>query len=74
MQNETGFNKGRKSPSVFLLLNEKGKNKRKKKKGIRENQIIGFGFFVIPHLAGLLHEIPITSRWSFLFTETLLFF
>ena len=42
--------------------------------GIRENQIIGFGFFVIPHLAGLLHEIPITSRWSFLFTETLLFF
>lgn len=36
--------------------------------------MIGFGFFVIPHLAGLSHEIPITSRWSFLFNETLLIF
>ena len=36
MKNETGFNKGRKSPSVFLLLNEKGKKKGKKKKAHKD--------------------------------------
>lgn len=36
MQNETGFKKDRKSPSVFLLLNEKGKKKKKKKKAHKD--------------------------------------